>query len=117
MSSNWLWPDSLDALQAAPNHHTLLFENEQVRVVRTLIPPGETVPVHTHRWPGVAFVIHWSDFIRRDPEGIILLDTRKRNEQRVLNAPRWQEPLPPHSVENVGGAEINIVQVEIKKLE
>jgi hypothetical protein len=26
----------------------------------------------------------------------------------------WLEPLPPHSVENVGDAEINNVQVEIK---
>jgi hypothetical protein len=28
----WLWPDSLDALIAARAHHTLLLENERVRV-------------------------------------------------------------------------------------
>ena len=27
----WKWPDELDALLAAPEYHTLLMENEQVR--------------------------------------------------------------------------------------
>ena len=34
------WPDELDALVAAPQHHTLLFENEFVRVLDTRIAPG-----------------------------------------------------------------------------
>jgi len=45
--SSWPWPDSLDALIAAPDHHSLLFENEHVRVIRTRIFPGQIVPVHT----------------------------------------------------------------------
>ena len=110
----WPWPDSLDTLIAAPNHHTLLWETEQARAVRTLISPGEIVPVHTHRWPGAAFVIAWSDLIRRDPAGHITLDTRQVLEKPKHGVPYWQEPIPPHSVENVGTTEINIVQVEIK---
>ena len=43
------WPDSLDALVAATDHHTLLLENERIGVLKTLIPPGDTTPVHTHR--------------------------------------------------------------------
>ena len=31
----WAWPDSLDALVAAPGNHSLLFENDRVRVVQT----------------------------------------------------------------------------------
>jgi hypothetical protein len=110
----WSWPDSLDALVAAPGHHTLLMENERVRVVRTCILPGQIVPVHTHRWPGVLFITAWSDLIRRDPEGNVLLDTRQVAEKPSLDLPLWQEPLPPHAVENVGGAEFNAVQVEMK---
>ena len=110
----WLWPDSLDALLAAPDNHTVLFENELVRVVHTRILPGQTVPVHTHRWPCVLFIMTWSDLVRLDPEGNILLDTRKAAEEPRLNRPSWQEPLPPHSVKNVGLGEINTVQVEIK---
>lgn len=110
----WSWPPSLDALIAAPDHHTLLLENEQVRVVRTRILPAEVVPVHTHRWPGVLFITAWSDLLRRDPQGNVTLDTRQLPNKPTPNAPLWQEALTPHSVENIGRAEFNAVQVEIK---
>jgi hypothetical protein len=45
----WAWPDSLDALVAAPGNHSLLYENERVRVVQTHILSGHSTPVHTHR--------------------------------------------------------------------
>jgi hypothetical protein len=109
-----IWPDALDALVAASGHHTLLFENDQVRVLQTRIPPGETAPVHTHRWPCVLFVRTWSDFIRRDPDGKITLDTRQLPEKPALNVPTWQQPLPPHSLENIGGTELLAMHVEIK---
>ena len=109
----WHWPDSLDALVAAPDNHTLLLENELVRVVHTRILAGQTVPVHTHRWPSVLFIMTWSDMLRLDPQGNILLDTRQA-EAPKLNTPSWQEPLLPHSVKNIGSGEINTVQVEIK---
>jgi hypothetical protein len=110
----WTWADSLDALIAAAGHHTLLMENERVRVVRTRILPGHVVPVHTHRWPGVLFITAWSDLIRRNPQGDIMLDTRQLADTPSLNIPLWQEPLPPHTVENVGGLEFDAVQVEMK---
>ena len=37
----WSWPDELDALIAAPEHHKLLLENDSVRVLDTLILPNE----------------------------------------------------------------------------
>ena len=37
------WPDSLDAMVAAPEHHEVLLENERVRVLDSRIKPGETV--------------------------------------------------------------------------
>jgi hypothetical protein len=110
----WPWPASLDALIAAPDHHSLLLENDRMRVVQTRIPAGQTVPVHTHRWPGVLFIVSWSDLIRRGPDGNILLDTRQLAAKPPLNAPLWQETLPPHTVENVGATEFCAVQVEIK---
>ncbi|SRR5712691_11305412 len=110
----WSWPDSLDALTAARAHHKLLLENEMVRVVQTRIPAGQTVPLHTHRWPGVLFIATWSDIIRRDQHGNAILDTRRLADKPTLNAPLWQEPLPPHTLENVGDIEFNAVQIEIK---
>ena len=36
-------------MTAAPNHHEILKENEQVRVLDTRLGPGERTAVHTHR--------------------------------------------------------------------
>jgi hypothetical protein len=52
----WPWPESLDALAAAPAFHGKLLENERVRVLHTLIPAGALVPLHTHQYPAVAYV-------------------------------------------------------------
>ncbi|MGA7855184.1 MAG: hypothetical protein WCA15_17820 [Candidatus Acidiferrales bacterium] len=110
----WAWPDSLDALVAAAGNHTLLFENERVRVVQTRISAGDRTPVHTHRWPSVLFVFASSDLVRFDERGNVLMDTREAGQGLKLHSPVWQEPLPPHAVKNVGGAEFCGVQVEMK---
>jgi hypothetical protein len=110
----WAWPDSLDALVAAPGNHSLLYENERVRVVQTRILPGHSTQIHTHRWPSVMFVFAWSDLLRLDDLGNVLMDTRQSAEIPALHSPAWLEPLPPHSVKNVGNAEFRAVQVEIK---
>jgi hypothetical protein len=113
-NDSWQWPHHFDACIAASAYHTMLFENTHVRVLRTRIPPGHTVPVHTHCWPSVQFFESWSPLIRRDPQGKVLLDTRTIADTPKLNTPLWLEILPPHTVENVGDAEITSVQVEIK---
>ena len=110
----WPWPDSLDALMAAPKHHSLLLENERVRVVHTHIRIGDFVPVHTHRWPGVVYVLSASDFVRRDEKGNVVFDSRLGPPSHKTAAVQWIERLPPHSVENVGDAEISLYIVEIK---
>jgi hypothetical protein len=106
------WPEFLDALTAAPRHHTLIFQNERVRVLQTLIPPGETTAVHTHRWPSVIHTVSASDFIRRDGNGNILGDTRTAQAMRPEFV--FSEPLPPHSIENVGNSDIRLILVELK---
>jgi hypothetical protein len=62
----------------------------------------------------VHHVISWSDFVRRDAEETILIDTRSSG--RAGDPPQilWGEPLPPHSLENVGGAPLHIISVELK---
>jgi hypothetical protein len=110
---DWDWPEELDALVAAPAHHSLLLENERVRVLETLIQPGETTAVHTHRWPNVQHVLSSADFIRRDGEGGVLLDTRAGGSGEAP-VTHWSEPLPPHSIENVGEADLHVIMVELK---
>jgi hypothetical protein len=109
-----MYPPNLDALTAAPEQHRLLLENAHVRVLETKIPPGVTTPVHTHRWPAAHHVVSWSQFVRRDPSGTVLLDTRQTDfgkNPQVL----WGEALPAHTVENVGSEMLHIVSVELKR--
>lgn len=108
------WTEGLDAVVAAPRNHTLLFENERVRVLDTRVPPGDTVPLHTHRWPGVLHVLSWSDFVRRDAKGAVLVDTRSSRLAAAIGSVLWSAPLPPHSLENVGASDLHILAVEIK---
>jgi hypothetical protein len=109
----WPWADELDALIAAPNHHKLVFENERMRVLDTRIPPGDIVPVHTHRWPGVYYTLQYSPFLRRDGDGNLLFDSRTR--PGPAPTANWLENLPPHSIENVGEVEVHLISVELKK--
>jgi predicted metal-dependent enzyme (double-stranded beta helix superfamily) len=39
-----------------------LFEDDRVRVLDGRVAPGSTVPVHTHRWGGVVYILATSEF-------------------------------------------------------
>lgn len=110
----WPWPESLDALEAAPESHRLLFENDAVRVLETTIAPGKTTPVHTHRWPGLLYVLSIGHFVRRDADGAILVDTRDAGLPQPGSA-IWSETLPPHTLENVDTSEVHVIGVELKR--
>jgi quercetin dioxygenase-like cupin family protein len=114
-SEQWPWPDSLDALIAAPKYHRLLLENERVRVLEVRIGPGEIVPVHTHRWPSAVCVMKSSHFLRRDGEGNLLFDSRTAGPLHAGPIGQWIPPLSPHSVENIGGSEILLYTTELKE--
>jgi quercetin dioxygenase-like cupin family protein len=113
MSSKEDWPDELDALIAAPEYHSLLFENEFVRVLDTNLPPGKMVQLHTHRWPSTLYILSWSDFVRRDGGGEIVIDSRMIGKVAKGSAV-WSEPLAAHTLENVGDAELRVISIEVK---
>jgi hypothetical protein len=111
----WPWPDSLDAMIAAPEYHRLVLENDRVRVLDTRIPVGDVVPLHTHRWPALYYTLVAGDFVRRDGEGNVLFDSRTVPGMLTASAATFVECLPPHSVENVSGVEIHLISVELKQ--
>lgn len=113
-ASAWSWPDSLDALVAAGETHRLVFENESVRVLETRIPPGVTTPIHTHRWPGVLYVLSFGHFVRRDEMGAALIDSRDGGVLPQPGTALWTPVLGPHTLENVDAAEIHVIGIELK---
>lgn len=110
----WTWPESLDALEAAPEFHRLLFENDAVRVLETRIASGQTTPVHTHRWPSVFYILSSGHFVRRDADGAILVDTRSTGSLPQPGTSIWSDALPPHTLENVDVSDIHLIGVELK---
>ena len=104
----------MDALIAAPLHHSLLMENEFVRVLDTHVEPGDTVPLHTHEWPCVNYFLSFSDFIRRDADGVVLLDTAAAGLVLAPGEARWSGPLGLHTLENVGSGLLHVLSVELK---
>jgi len=106
--------DPLDAMTAAPDHHMTILENDHVRVLDTRLAPGERTPIHSHRWPSSLYVIGWSDFLRRDADGNVIVDSRTWDNRPAPGEALWSAPLVPHSVENIGDSELRIIAVELK---
>lgn len=105
---------ALDAMARAPGHHELLLENGNVRVLDTRVKPGERTPVHAHEWPAALYVLGWSDFVRFDPQGNVLVDSRTMASKPAVGTAIWGPPIGPHYVENVGTTDLHILAIEIK---
>ncbi len=105
--------DELDGIAADPDHHTVLFENDEVRVIETRIAAGELTPLHTHLAPTVMYVLSGSHFIRRDEHGETMVDTRATPD---FELPRvsYSTGTPRHTIENTGDDELRVIGVELK---
>ena len=100
------FPDGLDAAEAAPESHKVLFENSSVRVLQVQVAPGLKEPMHHHRWPSI--FLNWDVGGRTAHQRIYHADGSVHDipsQERPL-APgswrvKWLEPEPMHSVENL----------------
>lgn len=110
---DWPWPEELDAMIVSANHHTILLENEYVRVLNVYIPAGETTAVHTHKWPAVNHILSMSEYIRYDGQRNIIGDTRTAPPVQTP-VTVWSDTLPPHALQNVGNRPIHIISIEVK---
>ncbi len=106
--------DHQDAVAAAPGHHKVLLENDQVRVLETLLKPGEETAVHTHIWSGFLYIISWSDFIRYDEHRNIMMDSARMTNTPIAGTAIAAAPIPPHSLRNVGTENIHVILTELK---
>ena len=107
--------ENMDAIITAPAQHKVIFENERLRIIEFKVKPGESVPLHTHRWRSFNYVLKLSDFVSYDARGNLKLDSRtgktEIKEGSVFELPPFP---PPHAVENIGGAELHAISVELK---
>jgi mannose-6-phosphate isomerase-like protein (cupin superfamily) len=109
------WPDSLDAVVAAPQNHKIVLENERVRVLEVTVRPGEREPVHAHRLSSVMYVMEEDNIRDYDSDGKLLYDSR--TDKAAVKAPYtvWMDPQAPHSVENRSKKPLRLLRVELKR--
>jgi hypothetical protein len=114
------WDTDLDAVIAAPDHHKVLFENENLRVLEVILPPGDEEPVHHHRWPSV-FVLDQIQPPIHDisPKG----DQLPPNRDVIKALQGWDgkgclvvhmAPQPPGRVLNESSTTLHGIRIEMK---
>ncbi|RZJ85044.1 MAG: hypothetical protein EOO20_20490, partial [Chryseobacterium sp.] len=54
--AKWKWPDSLDAMVAAPKNHRLVYEDSNVRVLMVALDSKKSEPIHTHKWNSIMWI-------------------------------------------------------------
>jgi hypothetical protein len=101
-------------MAVSTDNHDVILENDAVRMLDTRLAPGQRTAVHAHERPAALYDLRWSDFIRRDADGAVVLDSRTITPRPDPGTALWGAPLVAHSVENVGDRELHIIAVEIK---
>lgn len=108
----------LDAVAAAPGNHRILLENDRVRVLQVDIAPGQTEPIHEHRWPSVIHIQSAQPAV----DVRYALQEGKMVEIGRRNLPAGQPPaamwIPReglHAVQNLGTAPYRLLRVELKE--
>ncbi len=105
------WTPETDALVAAPQHHKLLFENDEVKVLEVSIPPGVREPLHAHRYPSVLYYVSAAHLMEYSP-GAMPADRGHKADGDVIFLPIG----PPHQMENLESSKpLKAIRVELKK--
>lgn len=99
---------SADPAVAAATDPRVVFENDRVRALRRILAPGESTDMHVHASRGVGVPVTTGRLEISSPEGAT------RSVEMKVGAVQWIEPGTTHRLRNVGEADIEIVDVELK---
>jgi quercetin dioxygenase-like cupin family protein len=96
-----------DVMKVAPDSHTVLLENDQVRVLKVVMKPGQKAPMHSHP--------HNVAYYLSDAKVKITLPDGKTQEREIkAGSSNWSEATT-HMAENIGSTELQEIQIELKK--
>jgi quercetin dioxygenase-like cupin family protein len=90
-----------------PRHPVL--ENYRVRVYRVTLAPGESTPMHTHLFAGLALTL--------SPARIAIQTKGSKRVQRInvrAGEVRWRPEPVTHSIKNIGKTRFEGVDIELK---
>jgi quercetin dioxygenase-like cupin family protein len=96
-----------DAVAADPEHYTVEFENDKIRVIRVKYGPGEKSVMHTHG-PNVAV------FLTTNAIRFTLADGTTVDASAEAGVTQWADA-EEHLPENVSDEPLELVLVELKE--
>ncbi|MEM9004896.1 MAG: hypothetical protein AAGE59_15405 [Cyanobacteria bacterium P01_F01_bin.86] len=106
------WEPRLDGVVAAPDAHTVLHENETMRVLRVVLKPGQREPHHTHKWPSIFILLQDAPLRYYDSSDQLKFES---DGSAPPWSTEWMDPEDLHSVENMGDEAIEAIRIELKK--
>jgi quercetin dioxygenase-like cupin family protein len=95
-----------DPLKAEPSHFKVIFENEQVRVLRVNYGPHEKSAMHEH--PGNVVIAVTDTHVK------ITLADGKTTEATKKAGESWWQDAAKHTTENMSDKPLEVIQVELK---
>ncbi|TDQ29393.1 cupin domain-containing protein [Zeaxanthinibacter enoshimensis] len=95
-----------DAVEADPEHYSVEFENDQVRVLRIKYGPGEKSVMHQHP-DAVAVMLTESNGMMTLPDGSMIEDKNKAGTAMFT-------PEATHLPQNNGSEPMELILVELK---
>lgn len=109
------WPDSLDAVAAAPANHRVVLENEHVRVLDVTVQPGEREPLHAHCRSSVMYLMYEGIYKDYGPGDELLSEVSESPSDAQYPMTLWVDPQGPHAVHNLDSRAVRLLRVEIKE--
>jgi beta-alanine degradation protein BauB len=94
-----------DPVKVASKHYSVVFENDQVRVLRAVLGPGDKTPAHDHP---ATVVVPLSDAVGR-----FTVDGKSQEQKMAAGTPLWIGA-EKHVVENTGKTKTEVIIVELK---
>jgi len=94
-----------DAVTVAPEAHKVIFENEQIRVLDVIVPPGFKSASHWHP-KNMGYVIIPGKLRFTLPDGTV--------KEVELAKDQVTQGEGSHVVENIGETEVRVMQIEFK---
>jgi len=96
-----------DPVKVAPKNYSVVVENDQVRVLRAVLGPGETIRMHDHP---ANVVIPLTDAVGR----FTLPDGETQEQKMAAGMPVWAAA-EKHAVANLSKTKIEVIVVELNQ--
>jgi quercetin dioxygenase-like cupin family protein len=96
-----------DPVKVDPKHYTVVFENDEVRVLRIHYAPGEKSVMHSHPDSVAVFF--------EDQKAKMTYPDGKSEEMSPKKGDAVFTPAGAHLPENIGSGPIDLILVELKK--